>query len=217
MKTRLLLFVMIWLMYGKSIMAQQQEDTKSTFSFGVNAAIYKQNPLGVEAKWMREKVPSFMLRLNYFNIDNKLNEMASNRTQILTHHFTMQGVTFKPGIILLQHRDKNSYLYLGAMGVVTASIHSLNFTYNDAFGPSNKTFNQNHLNYGAELEFGSDIFISSKLYLGLQVKTGIKQTDANLFNNTVSGHNSYYGYTPSQGYGKEPLYVNFGLSLGVHL
>jgi len=135
MKTRLLLFVMIWLMYGKSIMAQQQEDTKSTFSFGVNAAIYKQNPLGVEAKWMREKVPSFMLRLNYFNIDNKLNEMASNRTQILTHHFTMQGVTFKPGIILLQHRDKNSYLYLGAMGVVTASIHSLNFTYNDAFGP----------------------------------------------------------------------------------
>lgn len=216
MKTKLL-FVMILLMYGGSIMAQQQEEAKSSFSFGINAAIYKQNPLGAEAKWMREKAPSFMLRLNYFNIDNAFNELESNQPQILTHNFTMQGVTFKPGIILLQYRNKNSYLYLGAMGVVTASVHRLNFKYNDAFGPSTKTFNQNHLNYGAELEFGSDIFLSSKLYLGLQIKTGIKQTDANLFNSVVSGHNSYYGYTPSQGYGNEWLYFNLGLSLGIHL
>lgn len=205
------------LITGTSIVAQQTEHTKSSFSFGVNASIYKQNPLGVEAKWMREKVPSFMLRLNYFNIDNKAFEAESTDPQILTHKLTIQGITLKPGIILLQHRDQNTYLYLGAMGVVTAGIHRLNFTYNDAFGPSTKTFNQNHLNYGAELEFGSDIFLSSKLYLGLQVKTGIKQTDANLFNNVVSGHNSYYGYTPTQGYGNEPYYINFGLSLGVHL
>lgn len=216
MKSKLILLTLTLIACVASVTAQQ-EDTKSKFSFGINAAIYKQNPLGLEAKWMREKMPSFMLRLNYFNIDNKAFDAESTDPQILTHRFTMQGVTFKPGIIILQHRDKNSYLYLGATGVVTASIHSLNFTYNDAFGPSTKTFNQNHLNYGAELEFGSDIFLSSKLYLGLQVKTGIKQTNANLFNSVVSGHNSYYSYTPSQGYGKEPLYVNFGLSLGVHL
>lgn len=216
MKLKIILFALS-LIACTTIVTAQQDDTKSKVFFGINAAIYKQNPLGLEAKWVREKVPSFMLRLNYFSIDNKHLEMTSYQTQILTHHFTMQGLTFKPGIILLQHRDKSSYLYVGAMGVVTASIHHLNFTYNDAFGPSTQKINQSHLNYGAELEFGSDIFLSSKLYLGLQVKSGIKQTNANLFNNVVSGHNSYYGYTPSQGYGNEPYYINFGLSLGVHL
>lgn len=216
MKTKFL-FLTVLFIHGISIMAQETEHTKNSFSFGVNASIYKQNPLGFEAKWIRKKAPSFILRLNYFKIDNKRNNTETNQSQILTHNFNMQGVTFKPGIILLQYRDKNSYLYLGAMGVVTASTHSLNFIYNDALGPSTIAFNKNHLNFGAELEFGSDIFLTSKLFLGLQVKTGIKQTDANLFNIIVRNHSSYYGYTPTQGYGKEPLYVNFGISLGVQL
>ncbi len=216
MKVKLLLFAVTLITYFTSATAQQ-EYTKSSFSFGINAAIYRQNPLGLEAKWMREKMPSFMLRLNYFNIDNRAFESESTDPQILTHRLTIQGITLKPGIILLQHRDKNTYLYLGMLGVVTAGKHSLKFTYNDAFGTSQKTYNQNLVNYGAELEFGGDIFLSSKLYLGLQIKTGVKQTEANLFNTVVGNHNNYYNYTPTQGYGKNPLYVNFGLSLGVHL
>ena len=195
----------------------QQKDANRNFSFGINAAFYEQNPLGLEAKWIRDKKPSFMLRLNYFNIDNKAYEVESITPQILTHKLTMQGLTFKPGIILLQNRDRNTYLYIGILGVVTASKHSLSFKYNDAFGASEQVYMQNHINYGAELDFGGDIFLESKFYLGLQIKMGIKQTDANLFNNVVNGHNSYYGYTPTQGYGEGPMYINLGLSIGILL
>lgn len=216
MKTKLTLILMLF-MTGTSILAQDTTDTRSKLSLGINAAIYKQDVLGLEAKWMREKMPSFMLRLNYFNIDNKAFETELTDPQILTHRFTMQGLTLKPGIIILQHRDRNTYLYLGMLGVVTASQHQLKFDYNDAFGLTSQSHKKNYINYGAELEFGGDIFLSSKIYLGLQIKTGIKQNSKNLFNNIVSNHNSFYNYTPTQGYGKEPYYINFGLSLGVHL
>lgn len=211
---RLLLLIVLGLIQLINPCNAQPSEKHSFVTIGIDAGVYSGGLLSLSSKWVRENKTSFIVQINPYSYTSS-STVSSN---MLSNELTTTGFTIKPGIIPLQHHSKYQYFYLSVMGVATYNSQQLKLIYQDAFGTSQKQYNQNNFTLGLEILGNIHHKVSSHIYLETGVRFGLKPNKVILKNPDVDSYNSYYEYAPSQGFGKGNIYANilFGIGYSIY-
>jgi hypothetical protein len=213
------LFISFILFYTLNLSAQERIDSIYLYA-GLNIKADKNNLWEADLRFINKKLlHSAGIRyttFNYITMDG-VAEVMSDLSGVKHHvgyQYDIHGFSIKPGWIPLVRLTPKSIMSLGVYAVFTHATHDFSFIFSDVAGETRETYSENIWNYGAEFEWHLGIRILKRGNIGASMLLGYRETESDVLNNTVMRLNGYARYTPAQGYGSSPIYVNFMITSG---
>jgi hypothetical protein len=213
------LFFLLLFIQTLSVYAQDRLDHTFIYA-GVALKADKNNLWETELKYIKtQKLLSGGFKFTNFNyraFDGGV-DVISALSGIKSHvgfEYDISGYSLKPGWIPLKKLSPKGLISLGVYGVFTNTRHDFSFVFSDVVGETKETYSQKMWNYGLELDWHMGIRFLKRGNVGASILIGYKQTHIDVFGDVVKGMHAYNSYTPAQGYGSGPLYVNFMITSG---
>lgn len=157
-------------------------------SFGIKAASYEYD----------ENVPRLIVNTNIPSV-------------AVTHSYYIRGFAVKAGWIFHSDIDRFWIFNQGIYLVGTKNGHEYSRFYKDQLSTSVITYTEIDYTYGCEYECYGALRLFRYFLLSASAQIGYKQGAVEMFKDLTQGMNAYRGYSPAQGYGKYPVYINGSL------
>jgi hypothetical protein len=200
------------------IQAQEQPDSVVTYA-GLALRADMHVPLEADLKYLRRNAFSAGLRITGFHYTAWSGEVKTLTYITQAKHavnftYEVSGITLKPGWVPLKLMHRKAIVSLGLYGVITRSVHEFTLSFSDIAGVTKETYERTVWSYGLEADWHAAIRVSGDCIIGFSLIGGLKEKNVNVFGDVVNGMYSYTNYTPAQGYGGHPVYINALLTLG---
>lgn len=215
------LFMLLVLLLPLTVPAQTQPVSSPVLLLGGELSPYRGNPFGLDIKFVRDRKPSFGLKLNLFDYEDprpvSINSNLYTNEPHIEQAYSIRGITLKPSVSLLNRVTPNHIITWSQSLVLSQASHEMQINYSDIMGHTTQHHTRTSLTFGFESDVTYHQRIFRLLYISASARLGYKPTSVRLFDDVIRDYPSFYDYAPSQGYGKSALYVNVSLGAGIVL
>lgn len=169
-------------------------------------------------KVLNTRLYSFGIKISQYEYDENIPplKVQTNFSSVnVSHGYYIRGFAAKAGWIFHSHIDRFWIFNQGIYLVGARSRHEYSRRYKDISGVSVITYSETDYTFGSEYECYSALRLFRHFILSASAQAGYKQGAKEMFKELSQGMNAYRAYSPAQGYGKYPVYIN--CSLGISL
>ncbi|MES2558290.1 MAG: hypothetical protein V4590_01015 [Bacteroidota bacterium] len=211
---------MLFLINCQCVWAQEKEREKKHHPWkhilGTEIRIDKESLIEGTYKFINKGARSFGIKYGRYNYEKRILplDIQSSISTKGTHSYNIEGNYLKAGWLFYSKVAPYGFMSHGVYLVTSRS--NLAYSRNISNGWSSVSIapQETYYAFGLEYEFVIGVILVDNFLLTIAGETGYKPMNVNPFEDVLKGVDAFSKYTPGQGYGTLPVYINLSLGIG---